>query len=50
MSDADGRIDLGRFVPGDYRLDVTRGTSVLEVPRVSIRGDRPEVEIRADLP
>jgi protocatechuate 3,4-dioxygenase beta subunit len=48
ISDAEGKIELGRFLPGDYELEVTRGTSVSQ--RVSIRGDRTEVEIRADLP
>ncbi len=49
-SDAEGKIEMGRFLPGEYRLEVQRGGANVEIPRVTIRGDRAEVELRAELP
>jgi len=49
-SDADGRIEMGRFLPGEYRLEVQRGAATATRPRVRIRGDEGETELRADLP
>jgi hypothetical protein len=49
-SGADGRIDMGRFLPGEYKLEVQRGAATTTRPRVGIPGDHTEFEIRADLP
>jgi len=49
-SDPEGKIEMGRFLPGEYRLEVQRGGANVEIPRVTIRGDRAEVELRAELP
>jgi protocatechuate 3,4-dioxygenase beta subunit len=49
-SDIDGRIEMGRFLPGEYRLEVQRGASTVTRPRVRISADRGETELRADLP
>lgn len=49
-SDIEGRIEMGRFLPGDYRLEVQRGTSTVTRPRVRIGEDQGETELRADLP
>jgi hypothetical protein len=31
VSDGEGRIDLGRFLPGKYRVEITRGDTAKEV-------------------
>jgi hypothetical protein len=48
-ADAEGRIEMGRFLPGEYRLEVVRGGATTTRPHVTIRGDHGEVELRADL-
>lgn len=49
-SDIEGRIEMGRFLPGDYRLEVQRGASSVTRPKVRISSDQGETELRADLP
>ena len=49
-SDVEGRIEMGRFLPGEYRLEVQRGAATATRPKVRIDSDRDEVELRADLP
>jgi hypothetical protein len=49
-ADSEGRIDLGRFAPGEYRLEVQRGGSKTTLPHVKIEGGRAEIELRAELP
>jgi hypothetical protein len=41
---------MGRFLPGEYKLEVHRGAATTTRPRVGIPGDHTEFEIRADLP
>jgi hypothetical protein len=41
---------MGRFLPGEYRLEVQRGASTVTRPNVRISADRGETELRADLP
>src|SRR5439155_1743387 len=35
-SDSEGRLDLGRFAPGEYRLEAQRGFSRTTLPRVQV--------------
>jgi len=49
-SDVEGRIEMGRFLPGEYRLEVQRGASNATRPRVRIDAGQGETELRADLP
>jgi hypothetical protein len=49
-SDSDGKLDLGRFAPGEYTLDVQRGFSKAGDPNVVLKADQDEVELRAELP
>jgi hypothetical protein len=49
-SDANGRIDLGRYMPGEYRLEVQRGFSKAADPRVVLKAGTDEVELDIDLP
>jgi hypothetical protein len=49
-ADANGRIDLGRYLPGEYRLDAQRGFSKATNPKVVIPAGQDEVELRIDLP
>jgi hypothetical protein len=49
-SDADGRIDLGRYLPGEYRLEVQRGFSKATDPHVVLKAGTDEVELKIDLP
>jgi protocatechuate 3,4-dioxygenase beta subunit len=49
-SDENGRIDMGRYMPGEYRLEVQRGFSKAADPRVVLKADDTEVELRIDLP
>lgn len=49
-SDVDGRIELGRYMPGEYRLEVQRGFSKASDPKVVIKDGEDEVELKIDLP
>lgn len=49
-ADSSGHIDLGRYLPGEYRLDAQRGFSKATNPKVVIPADRDEIELRIDLP
>ncbi len=49
-SDESGRIDMGRYMPGEYRLEVQRGFSKAADPRVVLKAGEDEVELRIDLP
>lgn len=49
-SGADGRIDLGRYAPGAYRLEVRRGLSKAVRPKVVLAPDEDEVRLDVDLP
>jgi hypothetical protein len=48
-SDASGLIDLGRYMPGEYRLEVQRGFSKATDPRVVLKPGQGEVELKIDL-
>ncbi len=47
-SDVEGRVELGRYAPGKYRLEAQRGASRAEKD-VVIEGGRGETELRIDL-
>ena len=49
-SETDGRVDLGRFSSGEYKLEVQRGFSKVSVRDVKIKSGEDEVELRAELP
>lgn len=49
-TDADGRVVVGRFAPGEYRLEVQRASARTTVPDVKIPGNTTEFEVRAELP
>lgn len=48
-SDAQGRIELGRHLPGEYRLEVQRGLARTTRDPVEVAAGQDEVEIRVDL-
>jgi hypothetical protein len=48
-SGADGRLELGRYAPGRYRLEVQRGFARAEPQEVELAGGG-DVELRARLP
>ncbi|MBK7645310.1 MAG: carboxypeptidase regulatory-like domain-containing protein [Planctomycetes bacterium] len=49
-SGEDGRLELGRFAPGEYRLEVQRGVAKANVDPVRIEAGREEQELQAELP
>lgn len=49
-TDADGRVVVGRFMPGEYRLEVQRASARATVPDVKVPGNTTEFEVRAELP
>ena len=49
-SGPDGKIELGRYMPGEYRLEAQRGFSKATDPEVTIAAGRDEVELKIDLP
>ncbi|MBL8859083.1 MAG: carboxypeptidase regulatory-like domain-containing protein [Planctomycetes bacterium] len=49
-SGTDGRIELGRYMPGEYRLEVRRSFSKATKPNVVLKPGEDEVEIKIDLP
>lgn len=49
-SDADGRVELGRFLPGEYRLEAQRGLAKTTVPDVKVPTGVDEYEVRVELP
>lgn len=48
-ADAEGRIELGRFAPGKYKLEAERGLSKAVDPKVELEAGDQEVELRIDL-
>ncbi|MBK7874350.1 MAG: carboxypeptidase regulatory-like domain-containing protein [Planctomycetes bacterium] len=48
-SDAEGRVELGRFLPGEYRLEAQRGLSKGSVPNVKVPSGTDEYEVRVEL-
>jgi hypothetical protein len=49
-ADTSGLIDLGRYVPGEYRLEAQRGFSKATDPKVVLKAGQDEVELKIDLP
>jgi hypothetical protein len=49
-ADASGLIDLGRYLPGEYRLEAQRGFSKATDPKVVLKAGQDEVELKIDLP
>lgn len=49
-SDEDGKLELGRYSPGQYRLEVQRGFSRATRDPLEIKGGQDEDEIEIDLP
>jgi len=49
-SDAEGRVIVGRYRPGEYRLEVQRSNARGEVDSVKVPGGTDEYEVRAELP
>jgi protocatechuate 3,4-dioxygenase beta subunit len=49
-SDAEGNVVIGRFLPGEYRLEAQRGFSKASVPSVTIPAGQDEFEVRVELP
>jgi hypothetical protein len=47
-TDAEGLVELGRFRPGAYRLEVQRGLQRAPPREVQVDGD--EIELRARMP
>jgi len=48
-SDAEGRIELGRFAPGNYTLEASRGLQRGVDPEVVLKAGADEVELRIEL-
>jgi len=48
-SGSDGRIELGRYMPGEYRIEVRRGLSKAS-KSIVLKPDEDEVEFKVDLP
>ncbi len=48
-TDADGRLELGRFVPGVYELSVWRGFDRQTRPSVMLEEGQGRLELRVDL-
>jgi protocatechuate 3,4-dioxygenase beta subunit len=46
----DGLLVLGRFTPGEYRLEAQRGLSKIAKDPVKVEGGREEQELQAELP
>ena len=49
-SGVDGRVELGRYLPGKYRLEVQRGFSRATDPKVVVKDGATELELTIDLP
>jgi hypothetical protein len=46
----DGLFELGRFTPGEYRLEVQRGFAKAAKDPVQVQGGREEQELQVELP
>jgi hypothetical protein len=46
----DGLFELGRFTPGEYRLEVQRGFAKTAKDPVKVEAGREEQELQAELP
>jgi len=49
-SGEDGIFELGRFNPGEYRLEAQRGLARASKDPVKIEGGREEQELQVELP
>ncbi len=49
-SGEDGLLELGRFTPGEYRLEAQRGLSKAAKDPVKVEGGREEQELQVELP